>query len=718
MFGTLAVSKKKIKRREPTFSTSLFISNNDLSGVSTDDLEEINRIQKEDEIWHKSHIVTETSPAVVLDSGVLELPISDVTQVPSSSSAPSSSTFLKPMVIDDSIIDSSLSHECSSRSSTTSLGSGMGLKRTIEVECDEGIVEIIQEPKKRRSKREFEVDPSRSNIYTKAQALFQRGTGMTSVVGRDIERATIREFLETRLKVRGKGALYISGLPGTGKSALLTEVAEQVIQEHRSRYPIRIVNINCMTMENAVDIFSNIHRELIDNSIQEGVPSDFFEDYDDGDELEDDGRNDIIQTYGQLMQDANTRSIIRDLEKRLFSKKHEQYIPENIENSPQKRRRKNKYEKLHQAGVRHIFILDELDSIMTKDQEVLFRIFQWAFARNSSLILFGIANALDLTDRFLPRLRSSSLTPQLLPFKPYSDVQIVKIISERLWSMAPTDMPRQTGEDNNGAPKKPAQPPMMDTSGIMLCAKKTAANTGDLRKAFDICRRALAIVEEDVRLRFILAEKDGEEALKSARGRKRAVVTGRCAQKMAELNLETAPRVTIAHVSRVCSVMFGNTTTNRIGSLNLQQKAVLCTLVSLERHRGPMPGSKSVSRSTRSMSTISVRNITVAILYERYVQACDQERDMTPLGYADFMDIVSILESHGVAALYGVCGRRGLGNNGSRHSRGGSGSGFGRNSNSVDDFGHRRISGLVSYGDLEREAEKTLVLKPFLRPLA
>jgi cell division control protein 6 len=44
----------------------------------------------------------------------------------------------------------------------------------------------------------------------------------------------------------------------------------------------------------------------------------------------------------------------------------------------------------------------------------------------------GIANALDLTDRILPRLEAKGCRPQLLDFKPYNQHQLAAIINSRL----------------------------------------------------------------------------------------------------------------------------------------------------------------------------------------------------------------------------------------------------------------------------------------------
>ena len=58
------------------------------------------------------------------------------------------------------------------------------------------------------------------------------------------------------------------------------------------------------------------------------------------------------------------------------------------------------------CGTRNILVvLDEIDQLSSKCQEVLYSIFEWPYLKGSKLVLVGIANALDLTDRILPRLK-------------------------------------------------------------------------------------------------------------------------------------------------------------------------------------------------------------------------------------------------------------------------------------------------------------------------
>jgi cell division control protein 6 len=53
----------------------------------------------------------------------------------------------------------------------------------------------------------------------------------------------------------------------------------------------------------------------------------------------------------------------------------------------------------------YILVLDEIDQLESKNQDVLYTVFEWPALASSRLALVGIANTLDLTDRVLPRLQ-------------------------------------------------------------------------------------------------------------------------------------------------------------------------------------------------------------------------------------------------------------------------------------------------------------------------
>jgi len=74
-----------------------------------------------------------------------------------------------------------------------------------------------------------------------------------------------------------------------------------------------------------------------------------------------------------------------------------------------------------------------MDSLDSRNQDVLYTMFEWPALPNSSLILIGIANSLDLTDRTLPRLQTRpNFRPQILNFPPYSKDEMIEVITKRL----------------------------------------------------------------------------------------------------------------------------------------------------------------------------------------------------------------------------------------------------------------------------------------------
>ena len=50
-------------------------------------------------------------------------------------------------------------------------------------------------------------------------------------------------------------------------------------------------------------------------------------------------------------------------------------------------------------------MLDEVDQLESKNQDVLYTVFEWPALSASRLALVGIANTLDLTDMVLPSYR-------------------------------------------------------------------------------------------------------------------------------------------------------------------------------------------------------------------------------------------------------------------------------------------------------------------------
>ena len=122
------------------------------------------------------------------------------------------------------------------------------------------------------------------------------------------------------------------------------------------------------------------------------------------------------------------------------------------------------------------------DALLNIDLSALYATFDLALHATSRLTLVGIANALDLTDRFLPNLRARGLKPQLLPFLPYTPADIASVLTARLRSLLP-----------HGSTAQETFTPVLMPQAVQLIAKKVAAQTGDLRKAFDIAQKAVDV---------------------------------------------------------------------------------------------------------------------------------------------------------------------------------------------------------------------------------
>ena len=302
-----------------------------------------------------------------------------------------------------------------------------------------------------------------------------------------------------------------------------------------------------------------------------------------------------------------------------------------------------------------IVTLDEIDHVLSLDLEILYKLFEWSLQRSSRLILIGIANALDLTDRFLPRLKARNLKPQLLPFLPYTSAQIKTVIISRLKSLVPADSPN------------PDYIPFLHPAAIELCSRKVSGQSGDLRKAFDICRRAIDLIESDTKQKHeqasqeeMLQESPSKRPLEEntnlssskAPSPRKAIPTKSLAQSLAVLTVETAPRALISHVNKITSSTFGNGANQRLKALNLQQKAALCALVALEKRKREAAANimATPSKSKNAAPTIKA-------LYDVYCMLCKCDSILHPLTSTEFRDVVGSLET--LSLISAVDGRNG-----------------------------------------------------------
>ncbi|KYK55597.1 cell division control protein Cdc6 [Drechmeria coniospora] len=458
-------------------------------------------------------------------------------------------------------------------------------------------------------------------VYQSARQLFARGAEPGQLIGRESERSQLAAFLDRCSSDSPHGCLYVSGAPGTGKSAMITEMTKQGPE----RAGVRSAFINCMSIKSSKDLYTTLLAELgFDGNVSEA---------------------DAVSALQQA------------------------FCP-----------------KSKQPSAVYQVTLDEIDHILTMGLESLYRIFEWSLHASSRLVLIGIANALDLTERFLPRLKSKNLKADLLPFLPYTAAQVKNIIMTRLKSLMPAD--------------KQSYVPFLHPAAIELCSRKVSSQTGDLRKAFEICRRALDLIEAETRCKH---EEEAREKLLQMTPSKKPLgekVNGAAATSgprsvmetmtasLKALTAETAPRASIGHLNKVTAAAFSNGTNQRLKTLNLQQKAALSALVAYENRARSVARSAGGSTASKSQSLAP----TIKMLFDAYCQLCTRDSLLHPLSSSEFREVVGSLETLGlVNTVFGKSGSFGLAQTPSKRGRKGT-------AGSGDD---RRIASSVSDKDME-----------------
>lgn len=195
------------------------------------------------------------------------------------------------------------------------------------------------------------------------------------LVGREEEMSSIRETL-TRLTARDQptGSLYLCGLPGTGKtlvvSRIVSDLAKPVPSEGMSDADaddVHRVWVNCANLSRPKELFAHIAEELR-LPLPRGPT----------------GALEAVRSFAAT------------------------------------------------DGGKVVVVLDELDFLTSRDQSVLYAAFELSKLPDSRVVLVGIANALDLPTRLLPWLRAGGCLPETLSFAPYSSSALAAIVRQRL----------------------------------------------------------------------------------------------------------------------------------------------------------------------------------------------------------------------------------------------------------------------------------------------
>jgi cell division control protein 6 len=254
-----------------------------------------------------------------------------------------------------------------------------------------------------------------------------------------------------------------------------------------------------------------------------------------------------------------------------------------------------------------LLVLDEIDQLCSagKKQNVLYQIFEWPSLLNSKLILVGIANSLDLTDRLLVRLQANcDLKPKDIHFSAYTKAQIVDIFKSRLEDSGVSDL----------------FPP----AAIQLLAAKVSAVSGDIRRALNIGKRVVELAELEKKKNAKTVDiNQFEKLIESDETQPQPVEEPKQEQK-----IQMKEVVSVLNTVYGNAQMFGD---DNDDSFPVQQKILICTLLLMIKHD-------------------KNKNITVGRLHDTYRKVC-KNRNIVSTGLNEFVNICLLVEVRGIVRI-------------------------------------------------------------------
>ncbi|XP_041646335.1 origin recognition complex subunit 1 isoform X2 [Cheilinus undulatus] len=250
-----------------------------------------------------------------------------------------------------------------------------------------------------------------ANVLEEARTRLHVSSVPESLPCREQEFEDIYSFVESKIVDGTGGCMYISGVPGTGKTATVHEVMRclQHAADMDEIPPFHFIEINGMKM------------------------------------------TDPHQAYVQILQKLTGQKATADHAAALLEKRF---------SNPAPRRETT------------VLLVDELDLLWTRKQNVMYNLFDWPTRRHARLVVLTIANTMDLPERIMINRVASRLGLTRMSFQPYSFKQLQQIITSRLNKVK-----------------------AFEEDALQLVSRKVAALSGDARRCLDICRRATEICE-------------------------------------------------------------------------------------------------------------------------------------------------------------------------------------------------------------------------------
>ncbi|RWS26857.1 origin recognition complex subunit 1-like isoform X2 [Leptotrombidium deliense] len=228
-------------------------------------------------------------------------------------------------------------------------------------------------------KNKYKENLTKQNVFEKALSVLHSSAVPSSLPCRENEFFAVYNFLKGKLLEESGGCMYISGVPGTGKTATVYEVIRNLRDECEAEDipDFRFIEINGLQLTEPYQCYVQLYKEL----------------------------------SGKKTSSQNAANL---LDKR-FTK------PLKSENEP------------------IVLLVDELDLLCTRKQTILYHLFEWPNKPRSKLIVVSIANTMDLPERVMMNRVSSRLGMSRITFQPYNHKELQTILQSRLEGLSAFD---------------------------------------------------------------------------------------------------------------------------------------------------------------------------------------------------------------------------------------------------------------------------------------
>lgn len=414
------------------------------------------------------------------------------------------------------------------------------------------------------SQFESQSDLDAMTAHERAKRLLHVSTTPSRLPCRTTQAENLLCLLEDSLDTGIGSCIYISGVPGTGKTATVRGVIS-LLQQRSERgqvNPFDFLEINGMKVADAGEAYSMLWSVVGDRGISAGS-----------------GR-------------------ARRSPKAALNLLSRHYADNG----------RGPADDMGQGSGRAttIVLMDELDQLLTSRQDVMYNLFNWPSARNSRLIVVAVANTMDLPERTMSAKVASRLGMTRITFMPYADKELGEIVRSRLGidasgksiagsaSLTPIDEAGEMAEEDMDesllfdddaqrllSKEERQRKEALYSSAVRGCdaifvndaityaAKRISNVSGDARRMLDVCRRAVELVEAKHRSKSL--PPSGTESATATAGASAGDV----------------PRITIGDIKSVLDGMVKSSKPSHIArSLSLHTKVLLVSLVNLTRKTG------------------------------------------------------------------------------------------------------------------------------------